>query len=149
MLIDELRRTLTASLKAGERRHVDTLRFLLAAVRNAAIAKYGAKGETGMTDADVLDVIKKQAKTHKESIEAFENAGRAELAMKEKEELAILEAYQPKELSDDEIKALLTPIVASGEKNFGLLMGAVMKTIKGQADGGRVSAILKQILEPK
>lgn len=93
MLIDELRRTLAIALKAGDTRRVDTVRFLLAALQNASIAKYGAKGEAGLTDADVLDVIKKQTKTHKESIEAFAKAGRAELVTKEKEELAILEAY--------------------------------------------------------
>lgn len=147
MLIDELRQTLTASLKTGDSRRVDTLRFLLAAIQNAAIAKYGAKGEAGLTDADILDVIKKQAKTHKESIEAFERAGRTELVTKEKEELAILETYLPKPLSDEEIKALLAPLVASGENNFGLLMGQVMKVVKGQADGGRVSALLKQMLQ--
>lgn len=93
MLISELRQSLTTALKAGDRCRVDTLRFLLAAAHNSAIAKYGAKGEAGLTDEDVLDVIKKQAKTHKESIEAFAKAGRVELVMKEKEELAILEAY--------------------------------------------------------
>lgn len=146
MLIDELRQSLMASLKSGDTRRVDTLRFLLAAVRNAAIAKYAAKGEKGLTDADVLDVIKKQAKSHRESIEAFDKAGRAELAAKEREELAILEAYLPKQLSDEEIKALLAPVIASGEKNFGKLMGAAIAVLKGKADGGRVATILKQLL---
>lgn len=146
MLLDEIRSSLTTSLKARDTRRVDTLRFLLAAARNEAIAKYGAKGEAGLTDADIQVVIKKQVKSHKESIEVFSKAGRTELATKEKEELAILEAYLPDQLSDEEIKSLLASLVSSGEKNFGLLMGAAMKAVKGQADGSRVSAILKQIL---
>lgn len=93
MLIDELRKTLTTSLKAGDRRRVDTLRFLLAAIGNSAIAKYGAESDAKLTDSDVLDVIKKQVKSHKQSIDAFEKARREDLVRKEKEELAILETY--------------------------------------------------------
>lgn len=146
MLTRELRQSLTTALKAKDRRRVDTLRFLLAAVQNTAIAKYGAKGEEGLTDADVLEVIKKQAKTHKESIDAYTKAGRTELAAKEQEELTILEAYLPKQLTDEEIKELLAPIVSAGESDFGKCMGRAMATVKGQADGGRVSSILKQML---
>lgn len=148
MLLDEIKTSITTALKAGESRRVDTLRFLLSAARYAAIAKYGAKGEEGLTDADVLDVIKKQAKTHKESVEAFTLAGRPELSAKESDELAILEAYLPKQLTDDEIKALLVPLASSGEGNFGKLMGLAMAAVKGQADGGRVSSILKQMITP-
>lgn len=93
MLLTDLRAHLTSSLKAGDRRRVETIRFLLAAIRNAAIAKYGAQGEAGLTDEDVLDVIKKQVKSHHQSIDAFERGGRMDLAAKEKEELAILEGY--------------------------------------------------------
>lgn len=146
MLLDQIKTRITTSLKAGDTRRVDTLRFLLAAVQNVAIAQYGAKGVEGLTDADVLDVIKKQAKTHKESVDAFTQAGRTELAAKEAEELAILEAYLPKQLTDEEIKTILEPVATSGEKNFGKLMGLSMAAVKGQADGGRVSTILKQML---
>lgn len=146
MLHDDIKATVRTALKAGDTRHVETLRFLLAAVGNFAIAKYGAKGEAGLTDADVLDVVKSQAKSHRESIEAFNKAGRTELATKEKEELSILEAYLPKQLSDEEIKKLLDPLVGSGETNFGKLMGLAMDTVHGQADGGRVASILKQLL---
>ena len=146
MLTRELRLSLTTALKTKDRRRVETLRFLLAAIQYTAIAKYGAKGEEGLTDTDVLEVIKKQAKTHKESIDAFTKAGRTELAQKESEELVVLEEYLPKQLTDEEIKAFLTPLVASGETNFGKLMGAAVAAVKGQADGGRVSSILKQML---
>lgn len=93
MLIRELRQSLITALKAKDRRRVETLRFLLAAIQNTAIAKYGAKGEAGLTDADVLEVIKKQVNSHKQSIDAFEKARREDLVRKEKEELAILETY--------------------------------------------------------
>lgn len=146
MLVDELKRSVIASLKQGSTRRVETLRFLLAAVQYTAISKYGSDADTKLTDQDVLEVIKKQAKTHKESIVAFTEAGRDQLVIKETEELTILESYLPKDLSEAQLKKLLEPVVASGEENFGLLMKQAMAAVKGQADGGKVSAILKQML---
>lgn len=148
MLMDQLQTDLTTSLKARERDRVETIRFLIAGVRNLVSAKYGAKWETSLTDADVLDTVKKQIKTHRESIEAFEKAGRQELVDKEKAQLAVLEEFAPKELSDEELKKILTPIAASGEQNFGLLMKQAMAVVKGQAEGGKVSAMLRSLLPP-
>jgi len=149
MLRDTIQKDVNNSLKAGKKDRVETLRFLLSAVRNMAINKYDAAGETKLTDADIIDVVKKQVKTHKESIEAFQKAGRGELVDKEKIQLAILEEFAPIEISDEELKKLLSPIVASGEPNFGKLMGLAMGAVGGQADGGRVAAILKQLVSSK
>lgn len=146
-LLSTLTSGITKALKAGQTVRVETLRFLVSAVRNAAIDKYRAAGEASLTDADVLAVVKKQVKTHRESIEAFEKAGRTDLTDREKAQLAILEAMLPKELSDDELKTTLAPIVATGEKNFGALMKQAMAVLAGKAEGGRVAGILKQILE--
>jgi len=146
MLIDRLQTDLLTSLKAGKAARVETIRFLIAGIRNIATGKYGVEWEKKMTDADVLESVKKQIKTHRESIEAFEKAERQELVAKEKAQLAILEEFAPKELSDEELKKILAPIAASGEKNFGLLMKAAMAVVAGQAEGGKVSAILKSLL---
>lgn len=146
MLVDELKHSVIAALKQGSSRRVETLRFLLTAIQYSAIAKYGSEADTKLTDQDVLDSIKKQAKAHRESISAFQKAGRVELVAKEQEELAILEEYLPKELSDEELQNLLKPLSATGEANFGLLMSQAMKLVAGRADGGRVSSILKQML---
>ena len=148
MLIDRLQQDLNASLKAGKSIRVETIRFLIAAVRNAAIAKYGGKADTSLTDADIVEVVKKQIKTHKESIEAFKKAGRTELVDKEKQELEILLEFAPKEISDDELKKILEPIASSGESNFGLLMKQTMAAVAGKADGGRVAMMLKHMLQP-
>jgi len=146
MLLDNLKADVLTSMKKGDHVRVDTLRFLLAAIRNHAIDKYGAAGESAMKDTDVMDVIKKQVKTHKESVEAFANAGRSELVSKEQGELAILEAFLPKEISDEDLRKLLAPVAASGEPNFGLLMKQAMVVVAGKADGGRVSAILRELI---
>jgi uncharacterized protein len=146
MLIDRLQTDLIISLKAGKSARVETIRFLIAGVRNNATAKYGAGWEKKMSDEDVTDTVKKQIKTHRESIEAFEKAGRNELVDREKAQLAVLEEFAPKELSDEELKKILEPIAKSGEKNFGLLMKNAMAAVKGQAEGGKVAAILKSLV---
>jgi uncharacterized protein YqeY len=146
MLIDQLQSDLTTSLKAGNAARVETLRFLIAGIRNSVTAKYGAQWEAKMTDADALAEVKKQIKTHNESIEAFAKAGRSELVDKEKAQLAVLTEFAPKEMSDEDLRVLLEPIAKSGESNFGLLMKQAMAAVKGQADGGRVSGILKQLI---
>jgi uncharacterized protein YqeY len=145
MLLSQIKSSIIESVKGHDSPRAETLRFLLSAIRNAGIDKYAPKGEEAMTDEDILEVIKKQVKTHKESIEAFSGAGRTELAEKEKVELAILVAYLPKEMSDQDLTAMLTPIARSGEKNFGLLMKQAMALVGGKADGSRVSAILKKL----
>jgi len=147
MLLDTLKSDVFVAMKAHDQIRVDTLRFLISAIRNAAIAKYGAAGEEAMKDEDVLDVIKKQVKTHKESVEAFASAGRDELVAKERAELAILETFLPKELSDEELKVILAPLMTTGEKNFGLLMKTAMGLVAGRADGGRVSAMLRTLTQ--
>ena len=146
MLMNQLQTDLITSLKAGDASRVETIRFLIAGVRNTVSARYGADWEQKMTDADVLDTVKKQIKTHKESIEAFEKAGRQELVAKEKAQLTILEEFAPKELSNEELKKILEPIAKSGEKNFGLLMKTAMAAVHGQSEGGNVAAVLKSLL---
>jgi len=144
--MNQLQTDLITSLKAGDASRVETIRFLIAGVRNTVSARYGADWEQKMTDADVLDTVKKQIKTHKESIEAFEKAGRQELVAKEKAQLTILEEFAPKELSNEELKKILEPIAKSGEKNFGLLMKTAMAAVHGQSEGGNVAAVLKSLL---
>ena len=152
MLLDDLRVQLTTAMKSHDAVTVETVRFLLAAVRNVAIAKYGAVGEAKVTNDDVLDVVKKQVKTHAESIDVFTKAGRTELADKEKAQLRVLEQYLPKQMSDEDLKKLLEPIAQSGgdlsagEAGFGPMMGRAMAAVNGMADGGRVSAMLKSLL---
>jgi uncharacterized protein YqeY len=144
--MDRLQTDLMTSLKAGKTGRVEAIRFLIAGVRNNVTAKYGIEWEKKMTDADVLDTVKKQIKTHHESIEAFVRGGRQELVDKEKAQLAVLEEFAPKELSDEDLKKILEPIAASGERNFGLLMKQAMAAARGRAEGGKVAEMLKSLL---
>jgi len=150
MLLNDLQTDMTSSMKKGDKIRVDTLRFLISAVRNYAIATYANLWETSLKEQDIVEVIKKQVKMHKESILAFEAAGRTELAQKEQKELDILAAFLPKDLSDDDLKSMLVDVVSTGDtSNFGLLMKSAMLKVGGLADGGRVSGILKQLIQNK
>ena len=146
MLITQLHEDLAASLKRGDSVRVGTLRLILAELGNIAITKYGNQADANVRDADVVEAAKKLAKRHRESIEAFEKGNRQDLVAKEKEQLAIVERFLPTQMSEEELAEILKPLVAAGEQNFGLLMRQAMEKIKGQADGGRVAEILKQMI---
>ncbi|MBI5449420.1 GatB/YqeY domain-containing protein [Candidatus Gottesmanbacteria bacterium] len=152
MVLADLLTDLMSSVKNGNSVRVETLRFLISDVRNMAIAKYANEAEQKLAEADILDVVKKQVKTHRESVDAFTNAGRLDLAAKETAQLEVLMGFLPKEMSDEELKKLLAPVVSGWEKNppagglvFGLLMKSAMAVVAGRADGGRVASILRQM----
>ena len=149
-MLSKLQEQLISAMKAHNAVEVGTIRMLISAVKNIAIDKYGVDADTKLTDADVLDVVKKQVKTHKESIDAFTKAGRPELAEKEQAEFDVLAKYLPAELPDADLHAIVSKVVSESEGlAFGPLMGKVMAAVKGQASGDRVSAILKELTSSK
>ncbi|MDO8451874.1 MAG: GatB/YqeY domain-containing protein [bacterium] len=143
-LLETLKSDVLHALKKGDGIRVETLRFLLADIQTAAIGTYGNQSDAACTDDDVRRVIKKQVKSHKESISAFEHAGRTALADHERAQLAILESFLPPELTEQELRALLAPVLASQESNFGILMKQAIHLVEGRADNGRIAAILKE-----
>jgi uncharacterized protein YqeY len=134
-----------AAMKAREQVRVSTLRMLMTAVKNREVEVGHA-----LDDDEVLDVVGKEAKRRRESIEAFGAAGRPELVEKERAELAVLEAYLPEGLSQDEVAALVDEAIAetgaTSPKEMGAVMKAVMPKVRGRADGNVVSALVKQKL---
>jgi uncharacterized protein YqeY len=147
MLITQLHKDLAASMKRGDTSRVEILRLILSELHNTAIAKYGKLAEAKVNDADVVTAVKILAKRHRESIIAFEKGNRPDLVAKEKEQLVVVQEFLPKELADAEIRNMLTLLAASGEKNFGVLMGTAMEKLKGKADGGRVATLLKEMMD--
>lgn len=103
-----------------------------------------------LTEEGILEVISREIKRRKESIEAFEKGNRLDLADKEKKELEILSAYLPEQLSEEKIREIIkTKIVelgASGPQDFGKVMGLVSKETKGKADGAKVAVLVKEEL---
>jgi len=133
-------------MKARDEVKVSTLRFLISAIHNAKIDK----GQD-LTDEDIVGVIQKQIKQRKESIEGFEQGGRADLVEKEKKELAILQEYLPEQLTDAEIKYLVEKTIketsASTPSDMGKVMGKLSQELKGKADMSEVSSIVRQKLD--
>lgn len=149
MTKQQLQDELKQAMLARDTVRTSTLRMLLSAIGYYEIQKGGA-GYTA-TEEDVLTVIQKEAKKIKDSIEQFESAGRTELADKEKTELEILKAYLPEEMGEDEIRKLAKEAIAqtgaSSPADMGKVMGALMPSTKGKADGAIVSKIVKEELE--
>ena len=133
---------LTEAMRAKDATKLGVLRMLKSALKYAAIAKSDAEAE--LSDAEAVQVIRKQAKQRQDSIESFEKGGRAELAEKEKEELAILNTYLPQGMSPDELTKVVRETIAELGATSKAQMGAVMKALQakvaGRADGRTLSS---------
>ena len=142
MLRDSIANDMREAMKAREPVRVGALRMLMAAVKNTEVEKLHE-----LSDDEVLEVIAREAKRRRESIEAFEKGGRTDLVDKESGELAVLEAYLPEKLSDDELAGLVDQAIAetgaSTPKQMGEVMKALMPKVRGRADGAQVSAMVK------
>lgn len=145
MLLEMIQSDLKEALKSKDQLRVSVLRFLLAAIQNREIEK-----QQELTDEEVISVIQKQVKERKESIEAFKQGKREDLARKEEDELGILNKYLPQQMSVDELKKIVEETVkesgASGPDDFGKVMGNLMPKIKGRADGQMVAGLVKDFL---
>jgi len=146
-LLETINADLKAAMKSGDAARLGTLRMLAAAIHNREIEKHG-KG--GLTPDDVLDVAQKEAKKRKESIQLFMQGGRPDLAATETAELAILKVYLPEELGEEEVRKVVAATIAAlqpqGAKDFGKVMGAAMKELKGRADSALVTTLIKEAL---
>ena len=133
-------------MRAHEALRLDTLRGLSAAFNNELLKKSGI---ASLSDGDVIAVIRRAVKQRRDSIEQFEKGGRKDLADKEKSELAILDSYLPKLMSRDEIKKFIKAKIAAGaafdKAKAGQFMGAMMKELKGNADGADVKAVVETL----
>ena len=137
---------LNVALKAGDKIRVSILRMIKSAVKNREIEK-----KAPLDDDEVKAILKTFVKRGKESIDQFTKAGRTELAEKETQELAVVQNYLPKQLSEEEtisiIADTLKEMEAAGPKDMGKVMKAVMGKAKGLVDGKLANKLLKEILE--
>ena len=144
-LKDRIREALKAALKRQQSIEVSTLRLLLSEIRYAEIAQ-----QKPADDNKVLDVITKETKRRRESIEAFKKGNRADLVAKEEAELAILMSYLPKQMSREEVIAAarqaMEAVGAKGPGDKGKVMAQLMPQVKGKADGKEVSEIVAELL---
>jgi uncharacterized protein len=139
---------LKEAMRAKDATKLGVLRMLKSALKYAAIAKSGAAAD--VSDAEAVQVIRKQAKQRQDSIESFEKGGRAELAEKEKEELAILNSYLPQAMSSAElaniVRETIADIGATSKAQMGTVMKALQAKVVGRADGKTLSAEVQKQL---
>lgn len=145
-LKDQLQKDLIAAMKAKEENSVTAIRML-----KTSIMKFETAGPARQaSDEEILQLIGKEIKQRKDSIEQFEKGNRPDLAVKEKAELAFLEKYMPAQMSEDEIKAIIKEgIAATGatsKADMGKVMGDIMPKVKGKADGGLVNKLVQTML---
>lgn len=141
-----LRQTLTdqmkTAMKARDQVRLDTIRFVLSQIKNQEI---DLKRE--MNDEEVLKLLKKEVKNRQEAIEQFRQGGRDTIVDEELAKVEIIQEFLPAEMSDQELRTIIEKVVSLAEdKNFGKIMSAVMAEVQGQADGGRVSKTVKEVL---
>ena len=147
MLRDDINNAMKAAMKAGQARRVSTLRMVSAAILQRETS--GAE-RLKLSDAEILDVMGKMIKQRQESLDIYEKAGRAELAAQEREEIDIISAYLPKQLSDLEageaISGLIKELEAATLKDMGRTMTALKERFSGRMDFSKASAIVKKLL---
>lgn len=148
MLHEEIKAVLKEALKAKDEVRLRTVRSMLTAFTNEAVAN-GKTPQDMLDDDAALTVIKRLAKQRKDSIEQFEAADRNELAETEKEELVVLEGYLPQMMSKEEIRPIAEAKKAelgiNDKSKLGMLVGMLMKDLKGKADGADVKAIAESL----
>ena len=149
-LKDQLQADLTAAMKARDEIATSTLRMLRAAITNAEVAGAAA---VELTDAQVVDVLRSEAKKRAEAAEIYAGAGRPASADKERAELAVIERYLPAAMSDDDLAAVVAEEVskagdagAAGPAAMGQIIKAVRARVGNDADGARVAAAVRAAL---
>jgi uncharacterized protein len=133
ILLERVDSDLKEAMRARDATRLGVLRMLKSALKYAAIAKSGAEAE--LSEAEAVQVIRKQARQRQDSIESFEKGGRVELAKREKEELSILNGYLPQAMSGDELAKIVRETIAETGATSKAQMGAVMKAVQAKAAG--------------
>lgn len=149
-LRETIKQGLTEATKAQDKRRMATLRLIQAALKDRDIAGRTEGRDAGVSDAEILEVLSKMVKQRRESAGIYESAGRMELAQQENEEIAIIESFMPKQLSEAEtaaaVQAMIAETGAASIKDMGRVMGELKKRHAGQMDFAKAGAIVKEKL---
>ena len=144
-LLDRVRTDTQAAMKAGERQRVTALRTITSELQRV-------HKEGGGSEQEEVAVLQRERKRRLESLDAYRDAGRDDLATGEELEIELIDSYLPQQMADDELAAIVGDVVAetgaSSPKEMGRVMSLVMPRVEGRADGKRVSALVKERLTP-
>jgi uncharacterized protein len=152
-LRDRLNESLKAAMKARDQKRVSTLRLVLAALKDRDIANRTEASRAVIGDDDILTLLAKMTRQREESASVYESGGRPELAAGEREEIAIIGEFLPRQMSEEEMRAAAETAIAETGATLPKDMGRVMAVLKqryaGQMDFGRAGGIVKELLAPK
>src|SRR5215510_3527700 len=146
MLRDDINAAVKDAMKAKDERKLSTLRMMNSTIKNADIEARG-QGKPPLSDDDLLGVFQKMIKQRQESVELYEKGNRAELAAQEREEIAVIQSYLPKQMSEDEVKAAIASTIketgAASMKDMGKVVASLKAKYAGQMDFGKASGLVK------
>jgi hypothetical protein len=144
-LKQKLKDDLEQALKGGDKVRRSVIRLVMAAIKNAEIARRGT-----LDDVDVLGIIAKEVRQHQESIEAFRQGNRQDLVTKEEAEMAVLQEYLPRQMTREEIIAearrVIEEVGAQGPGDKGKVMSKLIPQLKGKADGREINTVVTELL---
>lgn len=150
MMRDDINNAVKEAMKAKDERKLSTLRMVNATIKNADIEARG-QGKPPLSDAELLGVLQKMIKQRQESVELYQKGNRADLVKQEQEEIAIIQGYLPKQMSDAEMTAAIEAAIkdtgAAGMKDMGKVIGALKGKYAGQMDMATASALVKAKLQ--
>ena len=149
MLRDQLATQLKEAMKAKDAKRLATVRLIQAAIKDRDIANRGT-GKEQASDDEILQILAKMVKQREESAKIYEENSRPELAVKERAEIVVIQDFMPKQLSDSEVRANVSAIIAetgaAGAKDMGKVMAALKERYAGQMDFAKASATVKELL---
>ena len=150
-LRDQINDDLKIAMKAGDKRKVSALRLMNAAIKDKDINSRTEGHDSALTaDAGIIDLLAKMVKQRQESVGMYEQGGRPELAQQERDEIDVIQSYMPKQLSDDEAKAVVASVIASvgatSVKDMGKVMAELKAKYAGQMDMAKAGSIVKGLL---
>ncbi|MCL6636849.1 MAG: GatB/YqeY domain-containing protein [Alicyclobacillus sp.] len=144
-LSEQLAEDMKQAMKDKDKVRLSTIRMVRSAIKNREI-----ETGTALADADIVAVIQKELKQRQDSLQAFESAGRSDLADEVREEIRVLQAYLPQPLSEDELRALIQETVAAvgaqSKADIGKVMSALMPQVRGRAEGRLVQQMVQAVL---
>lgn len=148
-MLEKIQNQIKEAMRAKDQIRLTTLRGILAAFTNELVAQKKKPSET-LADKDMIAVVRRIVKQHKDSIEQFEKGGRQDLVDNEKAELKILEEFLPAQMSEDQVRKIVEDkkeeLGITDKGKMGILMGAVMKECGGEADGSLVKRLVDEVL---
>lgn len=148
-LIETIEQDYQSAFRVGNKNTISVLRMLKTALVNAEIAKRGKTGDRGvkLSEDEALNIVKRQVKQTEEARDLFIKGGRQDLVDQNTKELDILKKYLPETISEDAVRAVVIKIVDEARgADFGKIMSAAMKDLKGKADGAIVSRVVKEMM---